>query len=105
MDLTGISALGVDEIYWKKGKFLTLVYQINEGVKRLLFVIEDRQEKSLRAFFIWLGKERSALIAFICSDMWKPYLNVIAKYAPNALNILDRYHIASKMFVLPPLIK
>jgi transposase len=97
MDLTGISALGVDEIYWKKGKFLTLVYQINEGVKRLLFVIEDRQEKSLRAFFIWLGKERSALIAFICSDMWKPYLNVIAKYAPNALNILDRYHIASKM--------
>lgn len=97
MDLTGISALGVDEIYWKKGKFLTLVYQINEGVKRLLFVVEDRQEQSLRAFFIWLGKERSALIEFICSDMWKPYLNVIAQYAPNALNILDRYHLASKM--------
>jgi hypothetical protein len=30
-------------------------------------------------------------------DMWKPYLNVIAKHAPNALNILDRYHIAAKM--------
>lgn len=29
--------------------------------------------------------------------MWKPYLNVIAKHAPNALNILDRYHIAAKM--------
>ncbi len=25
LDLTGISALGVDEIYWKKGMFLTLV--------------------------------------------------------------------------------
>ena len=37
LDLTGVSALGVDEIYWKKGKFLTLVYQINEGMKRLLF--------------------------------------------------------------------
>jgi transposase len=97
MDLSGISAVGVDEIYWKKGRFLTLVYQINEGVKRLLFVIEDRQEKSLRQFFLWLGEERSALIAFICSDMWKPYLNVIATYAPNALNILDRYHVASKM--------
>ena len=97
LDLTGISALGVDEIYWKKGKFLTLVYQINEGMKRLLFVVEDRQEKSLRQFFVWLGKERSALIEFICSDMWKPYLNVIAKHAPNALNILDRFHIAAKM--------
>ena len=29
--------------------------------------------------------------------MWKPYLNVIARHAPNALNILDRYHIAAKM--------
>jgi transposase len=97
MDLTGISALGVDEIYWKKRKFMTLVYQINEGLKRLLFVVEDREENSLRQFFDWLGEERSALIEFVCSDMWKPYLNVIAKYAPNALNILDRYHIAAKM--------
>ena len=97
LDLTGISALGVDEVYWKRGKFLTLVYQINEGMKRLLFVVEDREEKSLRQFFVWFGEERSALIEFICSDMWKPYLNVIAEYAINAMNILDRFHIASKM--------
>lgn len=97
MDLTGITGLGVDEIYWKKGKFLTLVYQINEGMKRLLFVSENREEKSLRQFFLWLGEERSLLIQFACSDMWKPYLNVIAVHAKNALNILDRYHIASKM--------
>jgi transposase len=41
MDLIGISAPGVDEIYWTRGEFLTLVYQINEGMKRLLFVVED----------------------------------------------------------------
>ena len=29
--------------------------------------------------------------------MWQPYLNVIAERAGEALNILDRYHIASKM--------
>jgi transposase len=97
MDLTGITGLGCDEVYWKKGKFLTLVYQINEGCKRLLFVSEDRTETSLRKFFLWFGKERSDLIEFICSDMWKPYLNVIAERAKNALNILDRYHIVSKM--------
>jgi transposase len=57
LDLSGI-ALGVDEIYWKRGKFLTLVYQINEGMKRLLFVVEDREEKSLRQFFVWLGADR-----------------------------------------------
>ena len=28
--------------------------------------------------------------------MWAPYLKVIAKKAPNALNILDRFHIMRK---------
>ncbi len=97
MDLSGITAVGIDEIHWQKGKFLTLVYQINQGMKRLLFVSENREEKSLRKFFLWLGTERSAVIQFICSDMWQPYLNVIAERAKGALNILDRYHIAAKM--------
>jgi hypothetical protein len=81
MDLSGITALGVDEIHWRKGKFLTLVYQINEGMKRLLFVAENREETSLRKFFLWFGAPRTALIRFICSDMWQPYLNVIAERA------------------------
>lgn len=97
MDLSGITALGIDEIHWQKGKFLTLVYQINQGMKRLLFVSENREESSLRKFFLWLGPQRSGLIQFICSDMWQPYLNVIAERAQGALNILDRYHIAAKM--------
>jgi len=97
MDLSGITAAGVDEVYWKRGKFLTLVYQINEGAKRLLYIAEDREERSLREFFDWFGPERSAQLKFLCTDMWKPYLNVIAEYAKGALNILDRYHIAAKM--------
>ena len=29
--------------------------------------------------------------------MWKPYLKVIRERAPNAVNILDRFHIVAKM--------
>lgn len=97
MDLSGITAIGVDEVYWKKGRFMTVVYQINDGMKRLLWAGEDRTEASFTPFFDWLGKERSALIEFACSDMWKPYLNVIAAKAKQALNILDRFHIASHL--------
>lgn len=97
IDLSGITAIGVDEISWKKGRFMTLVYQINGGVKRLLWASEDRTEVSFRQFFIWLGPERSELIEFVCSDMWRPYLNMIAEMAKKALNILDRFHIASHM--------
>ena len=37
------------------------------------------------------------MLLFICSDMWKPYLPVVAKKAGHALHILDRFHIAKHM--------
>ena len=97
IELSGITAIGVDEIHWKKGKFMTLVYQINDGAKRLLWIGEERKEETFHKFFDWLGEARCAVIEFVCSDMWKPYLTVIAERARQAVNILDRFHIASHM--------
>jgi transposase len=96
--LEGITAVGVDEIQWRKGhKYLTLVYQIQQGCKRLLYVGVERTEKSLRGFFDILGAVRAAALRFICSDMWQPYLNVITERARQATHVLDRYHVMAKM--------
>lgn len=96
-DLEGVTEIGVDEISVFKGhKYLTLVYQINAGARRLLWCGPERRVKTLLRFFQEFGKERSAKIQFVCSDMWAPYLKVIAKKAPKALNILDRFHIMRK---------
>ena len=93
-NLDGIRAIGIDEIAWKKGhKYLTLVYQIDAGCKRLLWIGRERKVKTLMGFFRWFGPERSAALAFICSDMWRPYLRVVARKAGQALNILDRFHL------------
>jgi len=98
MDLSNISAIGVDEIHWSKNLgFMTLVYQIDNHCKRLLWCGEKRKEKTIIAFFGWFGGERSLKLKFVCSDMWKPYLKIIAQRATNALNILDRFHIAQKL--------
>jgi transposase len=97
-DLRGIEAIGVDEIQWQRGqRYLTLVYQIEEGMKRLLWIAEERTEKSLRGFFTMLCEEARLAIRFVCSDMWKPYLNVIAEQLPSAVHVLDRFHIMKKM--------
>jgi transposase len=97
-DLNGITAIGVDEVQFHRGHhYITLVYQINDGCKRLLWVGKERTAKTLLKFFRWFGPSRSDGIKFVCSDMWKPYLKVIARKAKHALNILDRYHIAAKM--------
>ncbi|MDA0840533.1 MAG: ISL3 family transposase [Planctomycetota bacterium] len=97
-DLSEVTAIGVDEIAYKKGhNYLTVVYQINQGSRRLLWAGIDRTEATLKGFFSWFGEEHSEGIEFVCSDMWKPYLNAIRDKAKNALNVLDRYHIMANM--------
>ena len=97
-DLSGIEAIGVDEIAWQRGhKYLTLVYQVDTSCRRLLWIGQERKTKTLLRFFRWLGKERTGELRFICSDMWKPYLKVIAKKAGHAIHVLDRFHIVAQM--------
>ena len=96
--LTDIHAIGVDEVLWHKGhKYLTLVYQIDSGAVRLLWIGKDRTEKILNKFFDFLGEEKNRQLNFVCSDMWKPYLNVIKERANQAIHILDRFHIVKML--------
>jgi len=97
-NLEQIEAIGVDEIQWQRGHhYLTLVYQIEDGMKRLLWVARERTEESLRGFFQFLSAEARLSIRYICSDMWQPYLKVIAGQLQQARHVLDRFHIMKKM--------
>lgn len=97
-DLNGIGAIGVDEVQWQRGhKYLTLVYQIEEGCKRLLYVGLERTADSLRGFFESVGGEVAAGLKYVCSDMWQPYLDVLAEQAPQAVHVLDRYHLVARL--------
>ena len=99
--LQGVKAIGVDEIHWGRGmkadNFLTVIYQIDAGCRRLLWIGRRRSEKTLRQGLKVLGKEFVEGLEYVCSDMWRPYLNVIADEASQALNVLDRFHIAKHM--------
>lgn len=93
-NLDNVTAIGIDEIAHRKGpKYLTMVYQIDAGCKRLLWVGKERTQKTLRRFFKEFGKERTARLSFVCSDMWKPYLRVVAEAAGQATHIVDRFHV------------
>lgn len=100
-NLNGVESIGVDEIHWGHGmradNFLTVIYQIDEGRRRLLWVGRRRTEATLRRGLKALGPGFASTLRFVCSDMWKPYLNVIAAKAPQALHVLDRFHITSHL--------
>ena len=93
-----IRAIGVDEIAYGKGHaYLTLVYQIESGYTRLLWVGEKRTKEAFQKFFDLIGQELASKIEFVCSDMWKPYLDLIKQNCTGALSILDRFHVVAKL--------
>ena len=96
VDLSGITAIGIDEVMWRRGhEYLTLVYQIDANCRRLLWVGQHRSEETIKAFFTWFTSPRAQNLKYICSDMWKPYLRIVAKRAASAVHVLDRFHIMS----------
>lgn len=96
--LSEITAIGVDEIHIRKGhNYMTLVYQIDEGKRRLLAIRPGRKIKTLMRCFRDIGPDACANIRFVCSDMWKAYLKVIAKRLPQAIHVLDKFHIVAHL--------
>jgi transposase len=72
-ELGPIDAIGVDEIQYAKGhQYLTLVYQLDLGITRLLWVGKERTIESFQGFFTAMGKDIISKIVFVCSDMWEP---------------------------------
>lgn len=93
-NLKGVEAIGVDEIQWRRGHhYLTLVYQIDANCRRLLWIGRERTEACLRRGLNTLGEEFCSSLRFVCSDLWQPYLTVLAEQAGSAIHVLDRFHI------------
>jgi len=97
-ELSNVRSIGIDEIaVWSHHRYLTVVYQIDEGCRRLLWIGRARTKKTLAQFFKFWGRARTQALQFICSDMWRAYLTVVAQKAGHALHVLDRYHIVSML--------
>jgi len=100
-DLTGVTALGIDELHVGRGKksnnFLTLIYQIDSNGRRLLWVGLSRKASTLRKGLKTLGAGFCENIKHVCPDMWKPYLKVVGSMLGNACPMIDRFHVTQHL--------
>ena len=93
-DLSGVTAIGIDEVHFGKGqKYLTVVYQLCGDVRRLLFVIRRNDSAALNAILDEAGDAWCGGITHVCTDMWRAYRKVIEARLLHAMHILDRFHI------------
>ncbi len=98
--IENVTAIGIDEVKYQKGHiYMTVVYQIDKNCRRLLWIGKKRTIKTLHDFFIEMKSINKLFcqgIKVVCSDMWRAYLKVIKNKTPEAINVLDKFHIMKK---------
>lgn len=87
------TAIGVDEIAVRKGHEYRVVVSDLDRHRPIWIGGTGRTEADCDLFFAQLGERKSARIELVAMDMWKPFRNSIAKNAPNALVVFDKFHI------------
>jgi transposase len=91
-NLSNLSVIGIDEISRKRGHhYLTNVYDLDSGT--LIWSAPGRSKETLKAFFQLLGEQSCKQLKGICCDMWRPYIDIIQQYAPQACLVFDKFHI------------
>ena len=85
--------LGADEIQRGKGQhFFTVLSDLVRG--EVIGLARDRSEASLRTLLTTrLDARQRAAVEAVCTDMHRPYLNVVAEVLPKAETIFDKFHV------------
>jgi transposase len=90
--------MGVDEKSFAKGhKYETIVYDIDKGTVEE--VIDNREQKSLEAYYKQFTPAELDKIETIAMDMWDPYIAATKACVPGADEkiVFDHYHITRIM--------
>jgi transposase len=86
VDRAGMPAprdIGVDEVAIRKG----------HNYRRSGWGGQGRTEADFDLFFAALGPKKTARIELAAMDMWKPFRNSLARNAPQARVVFDKFHI------------
>jgi transposase len=84
--------MGVDEIFWGKGKCLTVVSDLDAGEP--IWAGPERKKATLDRFFSeYLPPRRRRAVRAVCVDMWQPFLESVREHLPKAAIVFDKFHV------------
>ncbi|MGB5737546.1 MAG: ISL3 family transposase [Thiohalocapsa sp.] len=95
--LTALGVIGIDEIALRKGHrdFITIVTSRHAaGSLTLLAVLPDRNKETVAAFLTAIPERLKATITQVCTDMYSGFVNAAHEELPEAVVVVDRFHVA-----------
>jgi transposase len=97
-----LKTIGIDEISYAKGhKYATLVYDLDRSC--VVWVGRGKARQTIDRFFEnSLSAYQKAKIKAACYDMSETLIGAIVQHCPNALLVLDRFHVVKALNVILP---
>jgi len=96
-DLPACPTLGIDEIALLKGHrdFVAVITARDAaGGLHVVAVLPDRLKATILAWLTALPSSVRAGITTVCTDMWEGYVNAVEEALPDAVIVIDRFHVA-----------
>jgi len=95
--IADITTLGIDEISYCKGrKYATIVYDIDRQC--VVWVGQGKGRETADTFFEdMLTEEQRKKVRFASCDMSRAYLGAIEHWCPQAILVIDRFHIVKAL--------
>jgi transposase len=89
----GLRRLGLDEIAERKGRnaYDLIFYNLDTG--KPVEVLQGRTKHQLIEYIKGLADEISGGIEEVCIDMWRPYAQAVCAVLPQAILVVDRFHV------------
>lgn len=86
--------ISVDEVYTDMdgdGKYALVIQDFKTGDP--IDLLRSRRTKITEPYFAAIPPEERNQVKFLLSDMYNPYLSFVDKYFPNAVSVVDSFHV------------
>ena len=89
--------ISIDEVHMKFDKddlYSVIIMDFMTG--QIIDILPNRHKDTLEEYFLHIPHEERSRVKVIISDMYKPYLRMPEEYFPNAISLIDSFHVISK---------
>lgn len=90
--------ISVDEVYLNTSKKDLYAFVIMDFVSgEIIDILPNRLSRTLDKYFYSIPHDERKKVKYIISDAYKTYLNFTKNYFPNAISIVDGFHITKSL--------
>ena len=86
--------ISIDEVYVEMdrySKYAMVILDFFSG--DVIDIVKNRQAKTTDPYFRAIPYEERCNVKYLITDMYNPYINYVNKYFPNAVSVVDSFHV------------